>query len=701
MAILKTLNESQKQAVLCSEGPVLIIAGAGSGKTRVLTHRIAYLIKEKNISPQKILAFTFTNKAANELKHRIKKLIGISAKDMWVGTFHSICGRILRSDIDKLGWSKNFVIYDTDDQKSLIKQVLKEINLDFNPSAVLNAISDAKNKLISPQEYEQDAHEYFSKNVSKCYSSYQKMLRENNAMDFDDMIFLTIELFKKNPSVLQKYQKKFEYINIDEYQDTNHAQYVLANLLSQYHGNICVVGDDDQSIYGFRGADIRNILEFEKDFPDAKIFKLEENYRSTQIILDAANNVIANNIGRKRKKLWTKNQKGEKIISYQAFDEEDEANYIADEISKLSENFSLNDIAVLYRTNAQSRIIEEKLLERGIPYKIFSGVRFYERKEIKDLLSLLRIVANPSDKISLFRALSFMTDGIGKSTQNKIDDLAKSKNLPIFEALKEMKLLKLSPNQEKSILKFVTDIEELKEIAKNSSVSNVVERAIDLSKILKNYILQSTEESTSRAENIKEFLYVAQEFEKANEENDLNAFLNQISLMTDQDSVGQEKQFVNLMTFHSVKGLEFPVVFIVGFEEGIFPHYKSLMDSSQLEEERRLCYVAITRAKQKLYILHAEQRTLFGEYWANGPSRFLNEIPEEIVSKNKAEALFSKESSSKYFSAGDCIIHLKFGKGRIIDVEDCGDDAQLKVFFENGSTKILSAKYAPIKLENF
>ncbi len=710
MAILKSLNDKQKEAVLCTDGPVLIIAGAGSGKTRVLTHRIAYLIKEKNVPPQEILAVTFTNKAAQELKHRLSKLVGIPAREMWVGTFHSICGRILRRDIDKLGWDKNYVIYDSDDQKSVVKEVLKALDYDekkYKPAAVLDSISKAKNELIGVEAYESKAADFWQEKIAPCYKLYQEKLRKNNAIDFDDMLMLTVELLQKFKNVREHYQNRFRYINIDEYQDTNHAQYMIAHLMSGHHGNICVVGDDDQSIYGFRGADIRNILEFEEDYPNANVFKLEENYRSTRNILEAANNVISNNAGRKAKQLWTKSGSGEKITSYLALDERDEARFIVNKIRKLSEKRPLSEIAILYRTNAQTRVIEELLLQYGIPYRIFSGFRFYERKEIKDILALLKCVFNPADKIGLFRALAFMTEGVGRTTHKKLEDLSDSSGTSVFEGLGKTEAFQLSSKAKKSVSVFLEKVNKLRSEIANLSASQMVEMAIELSGLVRGFDLEGTEEALSRSENVKEFLSVAREFEKTSDDISLGAFLMQISLVTDQDTADLSKPFVTLMTLHAAKGLEFPVVFLAGLEEGIFPHYRSMFEPKELEEERRLCYVGITRAKEKLYITHAQERMLFGESWCNGPSRFMEEIPENIIKKTGAGDNSEKKHEKitvpggsddieNIFNVGDMINHPKWGSGEIVRIEASGEDTVVDIMFSPMMTKSLMLKYAPI-----
>lgn len=706
MAILKSLNEKQKEAVLCTEGPVLIIAGAGSGKTRVLTHRIAYLIKEKNIPAANILAVTFTNKAADELKHRLKKLVGIASRDMWVGTFHSICGRILRRDIDKIGWGKNFVIFDSDDQKTLMKKVIKELNLDekrYKPGAMLDSVSSAKNELIDPVEYAKKVSDLWEEKVSQCYTLYQKKLQENNALDFDDMLMYTVKLLGEYESVRRIYQEKFKYINVDEYQDTNHAQYMITRLLTGQKKNICVVGDDDQSIYGFRGADIRNILEFEKDYPNAHIFKLEQNYRSTQNILDSANNVIKNNILRQPKKLWTSGGQGEKILNYLARDERDEALFITNEIQELSKKYALNDIAVLYRTNAQSRVIEETLLSAGIPYKIISGFRFYERKEIKDLLALLRVIFNPADSLSLLRVISFMTDGVGKTTVGKIEKEASERKLMFFEMLGRIEGSDV-PRKAKTALKALYDqIIYFQALSKDVTASELVSSIFEKTRVIKDLEAEGSEEALSRIENLKEFQTVVLEYQKNADETSLGDFLAHISLVTDMDTTDTSKPFTILMTTHAAKGLEFNVVLIAGLEEGIFPHFRSMFEPKELEEERRLCYVGVTRAKEKLYLCHASERMLFGESWCNGPSRFLEEIPSELMeertydSSNEVTEIKVSQNYDGLYNVGDMISHPKWGSGEVMKIEGIGEDITLDVLFFNAGSKKLMLKYAPIQ----
>ncbi len=638
MDLLNGLNKEQKDAVLHNEGALLILAGAGSGKTRVLTNRIAYLIKEQRVYPSNILAITFTNKAAREMRERIDNLIGDLSNDMWVGTFHSICIRILRRDIDKLGYDKSFVIYDTQDQQVVIKECIKELNINeknFPPKSVLETIGKQKDELIDAAHFEKlFASDFRLGKISKLYSLYQKKLKNNNALDFDDIIMNTITLFQQNPEVLNYYQKKFRYILVDEYQDTNTAQYTLVRKLSEAHGNLCVVGDDDQSIYGWRGANIRNILDFEKDFKGCKTVKLEQNYRSTQHILDAANHVIRNNTGRKSKSLWTDNKGGSKIVMCENDNEHEEALYTAREIQRLisEDDRKFRDFAVLYRINAQSRVLEEMFMREGLPYKIVGGQKFYDRKEIKDITAYLRLIQNPTDNVSLKRVINVPKRGIGDATVELAEALALESGVSIFSIVSnadELPALKRAANKLSS---FSTMIMKLRTMKENMGIADLLEMVVDDTGILREYEMENTVEAQSRIENIKELKSVAMEFEKQSEDNSLEEFLAHISLVSDLDNLEEEQDYVVLMTMHSAKGLEFPVVFIPGMEEGVFPGYRAITEGpEQLEEERRLCYVGITRAREKLYLSNARFRTLFGNSSYNKPSRFLSEIPDELV----------------------------------------------------------------------
>lgn len=705
MSILKSLNTNQQEAVQHVDGPLLIIAGAGSGKTRVLTHRIAYLIKEHNVAPSSILAVTFTNKAANEMKHRLNRLTGVLSRQLWIGTFHSICGRILRHDIDKIGWRKDFLIFDENDQESLIREIIKTLDLDdrFKPRTVLEKISKAKNELKTPEAYLDTALDFSAEKIAAAYRMYQEKLFKNNAMDFDDMLMLTVKLFRESPKTLEAYQDRLKYINVDEYQDTNLVQYTLTKMLAKKHHNICVVGDSDQSIYSWRGADFKNILNFESDYKDAKVILLEQNYRSTKTILDAANGVIANNKQRKEKNLWTENADGELIEHFMTHDSHGEARYITDEIRKLADIYMYNDFVILYRTNAQSRVLEEVFMQEGIPYRIVSGVKFYERAEIKDILSYLRLTVNSKDNISAARLIMNTIDGVGKGTLKKLEDSGEKENKSILEVIQDIDKLELTAKLKKPLQRFVDTINGFKFDLPNFSSSEMIEKIINESGYRQRLELEATPESISRVENIKELISVAKEFEKNSAENTLTAFLTQVSLMTDLDKLDENVPAVTLMTLHGAKGLEFPVVFIAGMEEGIFPHYRSLTEPSELEEERRLCYVGMTRAKKRLYLTSAEERLIFGENWYNGPSRFLEEIPSHLI---KADAAAKERETIQIdapaeeieynFNVGDAITHPKFGRGEIVGLSGAKSELVIQVNFEAAGEKILMAKYAPL-----
>lgn len=637
--LLDNLNKQQREAVEHTEGPLLILAGAGSGKTRVLTHRIAYLINEKNVYPSNILAITFTNKAAREMKERVQNLLE-GSYDMWVSTFHSACARILRMEIEKLsGYKKNFIIFDTDDQVKLIKECLKELNYNeknFPPKEMISSISKAKDQLMTPSKFmDRYGRDFRLKKVADIYSLYQKKLMANNALDFDDILFKTVEIFQNNPDVLQRYQQKFKYIMVDEYQDTNYCQYMLVNLLAKSHRNLCVVGDDDQSIYSWRGADIGNILNFEKDFPDAKVIKLEQNYRSTQTILDAANSVISNNFGRKNKRLWTDNGEGRPIVSYKAMDERDEADFIIGEVDRLSfqEQRSLNNFAILYRTNAQSRVLEEMCMARGIPYKIVGGHRFYDRMEVKDVIAYLRVIQDPEGDLSIKRIINVPKRGIGKATLDNLENYARQNGISIYEALLFVDSIEgIGKKAKNSIKEFVRLIAELMDLAEKESASEVINQVIIRSGYLEE-LEKGDDEDQERGKNIKELISAALEYEEKNEDNSLTGFLENMALMSDIDGLDEEREGITMMTLHSAKGLEFPVVFICGLEEGLFPTQRAFFEEHQLEEERRLMYVGVTRAKEKLYLTSAFERTLYGNTSYTMESRFLREIPKELMMK--------------------------------------------------------------------
>ncbi|WP_314590255.1 DNA helicase PcrA [Paenibacillus terrigena] len=641
------LNPEQRKAVEATEGPLLIMAGAGSGKTRVLTHRIAYLIAMRKAPPWAILAITFTNKAAREMQERVSKLVGPDGRDIWVSTFHSMCVRILRKDIERIGFTSNFSILDSSDQLSVIRNCMKELNVDtkkFEPKAVQAMMSTAKNDLVTPQQYEQKIGDYFEGIVAKVYTMYQKRLRTNNALDFDDLIMMTIQLFKEVPEVLDFYQKKFKYIHVDEYQDTNRAQYMLCKMFADAHHNICVVGDSDQSIYRWRGADISNILNFEEDYPNAQSILLEQNYRSTANILNAANEVIGNNTGRKPKKLWTSQGEGAKITHYQADSEHDEGYFITREIKKnYDQGSQYQNHAILYRTNAQSRVIEEILIKSDIPYQIVGGTKFYDRKEIKDILAYLRLISNPSDDISLNRIINVPKRGIGDTTLAKLDVAAASRDMSIYDTIDNMDDVDIAVRTKGTLRDFRTMIEQLNRMQEFLSVTELTEKVLEMTEYKLELQRENTLESRARMENIDEFLSVTQEFEKNNEDKSLVAFLTDLALIADIDSLGDDeeeevKDAVVLMTMHSAKGLEFPTVFIIGLEEGVFPHSRAFSDNEELEEERRLAYVGITRAEKQLFLTSARMRTLFGRTTSNAPSRFLNEIPDELKESNASSS---------------------------------------------------------------
>ena len=634
--ILKGLNDKQYEAVVNTEGPCLIIAGAGSGKTKVLTHKIAYLIGEKQVKPWNILAITFTNKAANEMKERIGNLVGDVAADIWMGTFHSICVRILRRFIDRIGFDSSFIIFDTSDQRTLVKACIKSIGLDdkmFTDRSVLSEISNAKNEMLEPDQYTVRANGDFRKEkIALVYEMYQKRLKENNAIDFDDIINYTIKILMENPDILEYYSDKFHYVLVDEYQDTNKAQFTLVTMLASKNGNITVVGDNDQGIYSFRGADISNILNFERDFPGTKIIKLEQNYRCTGNILKAANAVIKNNEVTYKKELWTENEVGNLPAVYSAKNEYDEGTYIAQQIEHLrrEEYYKYSDFAILYRMNTQSRAIEEILRRESIPYKIIGGLKFYERKEIKDIISYLRLIQNPSDNLSLKRIINEPKRGIGKTSLDKIEELSINSGVPMYEIIKNAEQYGLNRVFLNS-REFVNAIEELRAKKEDIKISDLIKETLKKSGYTQALENENTIEAENRIENLDEFLTVAIEFEDESADNKLSDFLEGITLSSDIDNMEEAEETVTLMTLHSAKGLEFPVVFLVGMEEGIFPGYKSIGEPKELEEERRLCYVGITRAKEHLFLTCSKQRTIFGSTSCNQVSRFLREIPSDLL----------------------------------------------------------------------
>ncbi|MBM7581886.1 DNA helicase-2/ATP-dependent DNA helicase PcrA [Caldicoprobacter guelmensis] len=776
------LNEMQRKAVLTTQGPLLVLAGAGSGKTTVLVNRIAHLLRfgcaygsdhvPKGLSvqdidamgkylslcresgkvlplteriyellryrvalPGSILAITFTNKAAKEMKERIVNIVGEAAHDIWVSTFHSACVRILRREIDKMGYSRNFVIYDESDQLTVIKDCVKELDLNekyYQPKEIRDLINRLKDQMIGPQEYMSRAYSYREENIGRIYQLYEAKLKKNCALDFGDLINKTVELFRLRPDVLDYYQKKFQYILVDEYQDTNMAQYMFIKMLSEFHGNVCAVGDDDQAIYGWRGADIRNILEFEKDFPDAVVIKLEENYRSSQTILDAANNVIKNNRGRKPKKLWTRHKQGEKVRIYQAYDEHDEADFICRKIKDLmqQEEYKAGDFAVLYRVNAQSRVLEEAMIKYGIPYRIYKGLRFYDRKEIKDVIAYLRVIVNPADDVSLKRVINVPKRGIGPATIEALERAAVDMGESMFGVAIDLdKNGVLSGRAAASVKAFIDLIIRLIALKDTMGIVEFINTVLEETGYVKELESEGTMDALARLENIKEFISAAREFEEANEGANIVDFLENIALVSDVDQVGEDESAVVLMTLHSAKGLEFPVVFIAGMEEGLFPLSRAVDNPDELEEERRLCYVGLTRAKQRLYLSYAQNRTLYGSSMLSMPSRFLSEIPEDLVepvdrgyafgrgdlvfksrtsidssdrfdlparaTKGKADS--SVGASSSRFALGDKVLHQRFGVGTIVAMDGDGDDLRLQIAFEQGGIKKFMANLAPLK----
>ncbi len=719
---LKDLNPAQKEAVIHTSGPLLILAGAGSGKTRVLTYRIAYLIGIMKIAPWKILAVTFTNKAAGEMKERVEKLLGEEGSGVWMSTFHSWCARILRQEANCLGYTRNFSIYDQDDQKSLLKKCLEELEIStqkISPDAVLNRISRAKDKLITWQDFSSQTKDYFEENVAKIYKLYQRKLSEANAFDFDDLIMRSVEVFTNHPEVLEKYQNHCHYILVDEYQDTNHAQYRLVNLMASKNRNLCVVGDEDQSIYGWRGADINNILNFEKDYPDAKIIKLEQNYRSTQIILDAAGAVVKNNLKRKGKTLFTRIPGGEKVYLWFLENEYQEAEAIVGQIqhSIQQDAYSRSDFVILYRTNAQSRVFEQKLRDSGIPYVIVGGLRFYERKEVKDILAYLKVLANPKDNLSLKRIINVPARGIGAQTILKIENFGLRNNLSLLETLKQIQLIEgISPKLKNTILNLSGMLDSFSKLKEKLAVDELAELIADKTGYLDTLKAEKTLEAENRMENVKELIGATAEFKERTENPTLEGFLEEVSLIIDIDMWDKSRDAVTLMTLHAAKGLEFQVVFITGLEEGLFPLSRSMEDPSELEEERRLFYVGITRAKKRLFLTFARRRRRFADM-VNLKSRFLDEIPEELlqvegyVLEHQEREIgnvdldrirsFSSESShplDSILQIGTTVFHSHWGEGVILYREGAGENLTLIVIFKGGVKKKLLAKYADLEI---
>ena len=759
--LLEGLNDKQYEAVINTDGPCLVIAGAGSGKTKVLTHKIAYLMQEKDIKPWNILAITFTNKAANEMKERVEALVGDDAKDMWIGTFHSICVKILRRFIDRIGFDHSFVIFDTSDQRTLIKECLKDLKIDdkmFTDRIVQFEISNAKNDMKEPEEYEAMVKgDYRREKIASVYNLYQRRLKENNAIDFDDIINYTIKIFKENDDVLDYYTNKFNYILVDEYQDTNKSQFTLIRLLAKAHGNITVVGDNDQGIYSFRGADISNILNFEKDFKGTKIIKLEQNYRCTQNILNAANSVIKNNEVKYKKKLWTENEEGALPTFHVSDDEYDEGRYIVEEINHLrrEEYYKYSDFAILYRMNSQSRAIEEILGREAIPYKIVGGLKYFERKEIKDIIAYLRLINNTSDNLALKRIINEPKRGIGKTSLDKIQAISEQTGIPMYQIIKEADQYGLS-RVYSNAQGFIEVIEDLISKKDEYTITELIKHTLKETGYTKALEDENSIEAENRIENIEEFLTIAVQFEEEEADNDLSTFLEGITLSSDIDGMDEEEESVTLMTLHSAKGLEFPVVFLVGMEEGIFPGYKSIGEPKELEEERRLCYVGITRAKNNLYLTCSRQRTMFGSTSCNPVSRFVKEIPENMleganeidsepenkfkdsnyewsygksgnngkvlsykvdIPSSKPEPSFAFKSAESFlaklnnkaqgndtdlskYKEGQRIYHKRFGEGNISKIEPEGDDLKLDIQFDKVGHKRLMAKFANLEIIN-
>ena len=755
--LLNGMNDRQTEAVQTTEGPLLIMAGAGSGKTRVLTHRIAYLIDEKMVNPWNILAITFTNKAAREMRERAEKL-KTEAQDCLIATFHSMCVRILRREADHIGYNRNFTIVDPGEQRTLMKRILKNLNLDpkkWNERAILGTISNAKNDLIDEVAYANLADDMYTEIVAKCYTAYQKELRQSEAMDFDDLIMLTLRLFDQNPDVLTYYQQRYQYIHVDEYQDTNHAQYQLVKLLASRFKNICVVGDADQSIYGWRGADMQNILDFEKDYPEAKVVLLEENYRSTKTILQAANEVIRNNRNRRPKNLWTQNEDGEEIVYYRANDEQDEALFVARTIDQLSrEGYSHKDFAVLYRTNAQSRTVEEALLKSNIPYTMVGGTKFYSRKEIRDVISYLNLIANPSDNISYERVVNEPKRGVGPGTVEKIRDFASSQEISLLDASANILLSPVKGKAAQAVYDFANMLLDLRERLDDYTVTELVEAVLEKTGYAASLAAQATLESQARIENIEEFLSVTKNFDESPDNpadesglDKLSRFLNELALIADTDDGDQESSEVTLMTLHAAKGLEFPVVFLIGMEENVFPLSRAAEDPDELEEERRLAYVGITRAEKVLFLTNANSRLLFGRTSYNRPTRFINEISSDLLTyqglarpvntsfkasysngggttfgkgmslsqalqERKRQAAPSALTSSSLpfgnsnrssakesvaWAIGDIAVHKKWGEGTVLEVSGSGSTQELKINFPEVGLKKLLASVAPIE----
>ena len=729
------LNEQQKEAVQHINGPLLIIAGAGSGKTSVLTSRIAYLL-EQGVKPWEILAITFTNKAAGEMKERVSKIVGSVARQIWLSTFHAFCARFLRTEIEMTGWyTRQFTIYDEGDIKLLVRQCLKELDLperQFSVGSVIGTISNAKNQLITPEQFDRQADNYYQQKVALLYSLYQKKLLANNAMDFDDLMNVAVRLLEEYPDVLEKYQHRFKYVLVDEYQDTNHTQYTLTRMLAAKHRNLCVVGDADQSIYGWRGADISNILDFEKDYPEAAVIKLEQNYRSTQIILDAANALIDNNTGRKPKTMWTDNPAGDSLVLHVAGDQREEARFVVEQAVRLNtvQRQPYGGMAVLYRTNAQSRAVEEEFLKQGLPYTIVGGVKFYDRKEVKDMLAYLRVIQNPADSVSFRRIVNVPRRGVGDTSMGHLQAAADGAGLSLYEVSRRLHTVSTIGAKAKGALtELVRLLDHLRDAAAKESIADLITRVMKETGYLAELEQEGTPEAQSRVENLQELLTVAREFITAGEEEDsLEAFLNHVALVSDIDSADLETDRVTMMTLHSAKGLEFPTVFLIGMEEGLFPHFRTLSSPDEMEEERRLCYVGITRAQRNVFLTRAQSRMIFGEMQANRPSRFLSEIPEALLENKQKRAmkhgptqqlhlpprqvpqspstllrpvtsakLATPTAQNAQWKIGDKASHGKWGIGTVVEVKGNGDNQEVKIAFPDQGIKSLSVKFAPIQ----
>lgn len=715
MDYLAELNPKQKEAVLTIEGPLLVVAGAGSGKTRVLTHRIAHLLKE-GVAPDEILAVTFTNKAAGEMRERVESLVRGEAPT-WISTFHSACVRILRIHGARGGLPDNFVIYDAQDQLAAMQKVIKELNYDpkkFAPRVLLSKVSKLKNELVSPEDFQaQGTGDPEEEALAKIYPRYQQFLRQNRALDFDDLLFETVRILKADPELAGFYQRRFQYLLIDEYQDTNYAQYELAKILAKGHRNICAVGDADQSIYGWRGADIRNILRFQEDYPEAQVIKLEQNYRSTKTILAAANEVIANNLLRQKKELWTSNSEGDPIFVYEGDNERGEARFIAEQI--LAAQRSFGDLAVLYRTNAQSRALEQELSWRNIPYRLVGSVGFYDRKEIKDVLAYLRLLYNPQDSVAMERIINVPKRGIGATSWQRLMDFAGNHNLSPWQGLcvlaedpQRAVTAGITPRIQKPLFAFHALIASLLETAGELAIDDLLRLVLEETEYLEELQREESETAQMRIQNVEELFTVAKQFKEESADWSLGAFLEDVALVTDLDSLSPEEEAVTLMTLHSAKGLEYPVVFLAGMEEGLFPLSRSLWDDGQLEEERRLCYVGITRARERLYLTYTKQRTLYGQTNRATPSRFLEELPKELLAspgeecrqesykKNFPSSVSTPKGQGEY-KVGERILHSSFGQGTVVSVAGQGEKSELTVAFPQGGIKKLLVAYAPIQ----